>query len=91
VTAEPALQRCPACGWHGVAHIYNLIWTREWACPSCTRLHAARASTREAVLQRLEETAMFATDALRARRARSLADAFTDVLGRRTEEPMLTR
>ena len=86
MTAEPVLQTCPTCGWHGVAHVYNLVWTLEWACPKCAQLHRARASTRESVLARLEETARVAGDAMRARRARSLADAFNSVLDCRTTE-----
>ena len=91
MTAEPVPQRCPTCGWHGIAHLYNLVWTREWACPRCTRLHPARATTRDAVLTRLEETARMATDAVRAERARSLADAFSGVLGRRSPGALTTR
>jgi len=82
-SGESLPQRCPACGWHGVAHVYNLVWTWEWACPGCASLHPARATTRRAVLARLEERARLGGDLGRAERARSLAAAFTGVLGRR--------
>ena len=82
-SGESLPQRCPACGWHGVAHVYNLVWTWEWACPGCASLHPARATTRAAVLARLEERARLGGDLGRAERARSLAAAFTGVLGRR--------
>lgn len=83
-SGESLPQRCPTCGWHGVAHVYNLVWTWEWACPGCASLHPARATTRAAVLARLEERGRLGGDVGRAVRARSLAAAFTGVLGRRT-------
>lgn len=76
-------QRCPACGWHGLAHVYNLVWSWEWACPGCTSLHRALATTPADVLARLEARARLGGDAERSERARSLAAAFSGVLGRR--------
>jgi len=85
-SGESLPQRCPACGWHGVAHVYHLVWTWEWACPGCASLHPARATTSASVLARLEERARLGGDVDRAERARSLAVAFSGVLGRRVPD-----
>lgn len=78
----PLPQRCSACGWQGLAHVYNLVWTSEWACPGCASLQLARATTRAAVLARLEERSRLGGGDGRAERARSLAAAFAGVLSR---------
>ena len=43
------LLTCPACGWAGIARVYNLVWTEEWACPCCTTLHEVDGDRLEVV------------------------------------------